>query len=96
MARSLMGAVRQGGGIGLYVLPSAVIALTPALVLVYLGIRIMRAERLAVYALVAVMVLIGGVIVALDTRRGGYVLGAAVVGLAPLVRVATRESGGFQ
>jgi hypothetical protein len=41
------------------------------------------------------MVAIGGVIMVLDTQRGGYVIGATVAGLAPLCRAAIRESGGF-
>jgi hypothetical protein len=94
MARSFWRGVEQGG-IGLYALPAGAIALAPALLLAYLGTRVMRGERLAVYALTLVMLVIGGVIVALETRRGAYVVALTVVGLAPLCRAAMRESGGF-
>jgi hypothetical protein len=69
--------------------------LAPTLLLAYLGIRIMRGERLAVYALILVMLVSAGVIMALDMRRGGYVMALTAVGVAPLFIAATRGSGGF-
>lgn len=95
MASSVFRGVQQGGGVGLYALPAAAIALTPPLLLVYLGVRIMRAERMAVYGLAVVMLMSGGAMMLFDARLGGYVLLAALVGLAPLCRAAMREPGGF-
>ena len=95
MARTLSRPVQQGAGMGLYLLPAAAIALTPGFILVHLGIKIMRGERMAVYALAIVLLIVGVVIMALDVRRGGLVIGATLVALAPLCRAAIRESGGF-
>ena len=86
--------VRQGGT-GLYVLPAGVTALAPALLLAYLGIRIMRGERLAVLAITVVLLVGAIVVMALDTRRGWYLVTLTVVSLAPLCAAAIRESGGF-
>jgi hypothetical protein len=94
ITRSFWRGVQQGG-VGLYALPAGAIASAPALLLVYLAVRTMRGERLAVYALTLYMLVGAGAIMAFDTRRGGYVLGLTVVGLSPLCIAACRESGGF-
>ena len=81
---------------GLYALPAIAIALTPPLLFVYLGTRIMRGERMAVYALAAMAAICAAGVLAFDQRRGSLLLLTVVVILAPLVWAASRHPESFR
>ena len=81
---------------GLYALPAIGIALTPPLLLVYLGTKVMRGERMAVYALTAMAAICAAGVLAFDQRRGSLLLLTVVVILAPLVWAASRHPESFR
>jgi hypothetical protein len=82
-------------GFGLYAVPGLLLVFTPPALLAYLGARIARGERMAAYALAAVL-LVAGVAVAVLEWRGGLLFTAiAIAAVLPLCLQARRASGGF-
>jgi hypothetical protein len=86
---------RPSDGFGWYMVPTVAISMTPFLVVAYLGAKVLKGERLAVYALVAISVICLGVVMALDVAGGITVMMIGLVVFAPLLWTAGRESGGF-
>jgi hypothetical protein len=88
-----MARVSDFDGFGLAVVVA--LAVAPSFLLVYLGTRIIRGERMAAYGLAAVATIVAVAVIMVEWHWGLVVMAVLGVVLAPLCTAATRDAGGF-